>query len=119
MDGITERIKAAYDIRRYLLIAIPGVRYGHRDKFGESTVTIDTDPAGGIAKVTAAGEAVSTVTANDVAFCAYPVADLEILNIAPHLNDMADKLMAYHQRRLYRFLCPAVPVINMDIRTAN
>src|SRR4051812_42951574 len=54
-----------------------------------------------------------------MALSADDIADLKIIDIRAYLNYFTDKLMSNGRRHLYCFLCPGVPVIYMQVGTAN
>ena len=57
--------------------------------------------------------------AGDVSFAGDPLADPEARDLTAQLDDRADKLMPDGERNRDGFLCPGVPVVNMDVRPAD
>lgn len=52
-------------------------------------------------------------------FRTHDVAGMEVGDVAAHLDDLADELMPDRQRRRDRLLRPLVPVVDVDVRTAD
>ncbi len=63
--------------------------------------------------------AVATGTANDVSLTAHQFAHSNIVNILPECFDSSDILMANLHRNRNGFLRPLIPVINVNISSAN
>jgi hypothetical protein len=59
--------------------------------------------------------AVSAMSADDVTFTTDNVADLEVMDIASDLNDLADEFVAYDHWNRNRFLRPGIPFVNVQI----
>jgi hypothetical protein len=47
------------------------------------------------------------------------IAGRKVDDIRPDINDLANKFMPDRRRHLYRALRPCVPVVNMQVRTAD
>ena len=67
----------------------------------------------------AAGEAVATAAAGDVAFAADDVAGMEVVDVRADGDDLADKLMADHHGHRNGLLRPLVPVVDMNVGAAD
>jgi len=52
-------------------------------------------------------------------FPADAVANLEVGYVGTDLDDLADKLMAYHERHGDRLLRPGVPLVNVEVRSTD
>jgi len=69
--------------------------------------------------MTAAGQAIAAVAANQMPFTGYDVSRFEIVDIAADFIHRTDKLMPHMHGNLNRFLSPVIPVINVNIGAAN
>jgi hypothetical protein len=63
--------------------------------------------------------AIAAMPAHDVPFPGHDVADLEIMNVAPQRHDLSDELVPRHQRNRDSALRPRIPLVNMEVRSAN
>src|SRR2546427_4422414 len=111
MDGIPERIEDRGDLLVDARPVVPDIRDRQDDLLGKGAVTTHTQPDRVGAQVPAAGPAVATVAANDVALAADDVARLEVADIAADLEDGTDELMTDDERRLDRLRGPRVPAL--------
>ena len=98
---------------------VPDVGHRDRDVLGEGAGAVDADAAGVGAEVAAAGHAVATAPADDVALAADQVAYLEVVDVGADLDDLADELVADHQRHRDRRLRPGVPGVDMEVGAAD
>jgi hypothetical protein len=64
-------------------------------------------------------EAVSTAAAYYMPFSRDEIADVEIVNIAPNLNDRAYELVTDRHGDGNGLSSPLVPVVNVNVRTAD
>ncbi len=65
------------------------------------------------------GQAVAAPSTNDMAFAADDVAGKEVADIRSHRNNFADKFVPNRHRNRDRLLRPIVPLINMDVGSAD
>src|SRR5436190_23805312 len=80
---------------------------------------IYTDALSVRAKMPAPGETVAAMPACDVTFDRDEVAFGESLHVITDPLDHADELVADGHRNGNRFLGPRVPIVNVDIRSAD
>jgi hypothetical protein len=64
-------------------------------------------------------QTIATPSADNMPFAGHPVSNFEIMHIAAHRGDDADKLMAHHHGYRYCFLRPGIPIPDVDICAAN
>jgi hypothetical protein len=64
-------------------------------------------------------QAVSALSANDVAFAADDVAGCKSADVRPDLNDFTDKFMADDQADRYGLPRPFIPFVDMKVRSAD
>ncbi|VTR67535.1 hypothetical protein DESC_610118 [Desulfosarcina cetonica] len=94
-----------------------GCRYA--DVLGETSRAVDAHADGVAAQVALAGPAVAAMPAGDVAFRRDAVSDLEPPDLAAHVGDDADEFVADGHGRGNGALGPGVPVVNVDVRSAD
>src|SRR5262249_9783360 len=114
-EGIEDRCHVAVDRR----VVMPDVGHGECQVLGEGTGSIYADPPGMSAKMPSAGEAVTTSAADDVPFPAHDLPRMEIGNVRPDRDDLADKFVAYDHRHWDRLFRPIIPVVNVKIGSAD
>jgi hypothetical protein len=64
-------------------------------------------------------KAVSATTADDMAFPTHDIARMEVVYIRTDFHDLPDKFMTDGHWDGDGLSCPLVPLVNMDIRSAN
>ena len=69
--------------------------------------------------MTSASEAVPAHATNEMAFSGNDVVPFEKFHRASNLGDRSDKLVSDDQGRGNRFLRPSVPVIDVEVGSAN
>lgn len=119
VDGVAERIEDRGDVEVDLGLVLPNIGLWDGDELGEPAVRVYANPTGISAKGTLAGHAVSAASANQVTFDADNVTGCEVQHIRPYIYDLTNKFVADRRRHLDRLLCPRVPIINMQVRTAD
>ncbi len=115
VDSVAKGIEDGGDARIDAGVMAPDVGHGQRDVLGESTGTIDADPLGVGAQVTAARHAVATATADNVALAADQIAGMEVVDVRADSHDFADKFVADSHWYGDGLLRPLVPLINVHI----
>ena len=63
--------------------------------------------------------AVTAMPANDMTFSCYAFAHLHVSYAGPHFYNRTYELMTHRIRRGAMLLCPEVPFIHMEVRTAD
>ncbi len=86
---------------------------------GEGSGTIHADALGVGTQMPPARQAISTAAANHVAFPADPIPRMEVGDICAHLNDFANKLVPNDQGHGDGLLRPCVPLVDVEIGSAN
>src|SRR5689334_15436521 len=119
MDCISEGIEDRGHIQIDPFVVAPDVGHGQRDVLGEGAGTIYADAAGVCAHVPASGEAVAASAADHVAFPADDVAGEEVGHVGPDRLDPAHELVTDHHGHRDGLLGPLVPVVDVDVRTAD
>ena len=102
-----------------LRMVAPDVGHRQRDEFGESAGTIHADALVLRAEMPAAGKAVAAAAADHVAFAADDVAGEEVVDVGADRDDLADELVADRHRHRDGLLRPFVPVVDVDVGTAD
>src|SRR5215470_10554063 len=69
--------------------------------------------------MTPSRQAIATMSTSDVALAYHEIALCKSLHMIAHIIDNADKLMADCHRHRNRFLRPRVPVVNVNICSAD
>src|SRR5207253_1310023 len=80
---------------------------------------VHAHPHGMSAQVPSSGEAVTAPSTNHVSFTGHNVAAVEIAHIGACLHNFAHEFVADHHGNRDGALCPFIPVINVQIRSAN
>ena len=89
------------------------------DVLGEGPGPGDADAGVVVAELAPAALAVATVAARDVALAGDPLADLEPDDVGAELLDLAHELVADHHRDRNRRLRPRVPVVDVQVGSAD
>src|SRR6187399_689016 len=66
-----------------------------------------------------AGKTVSAASTNHMAFTGDQLSRLKVIDVRTHRHDFADELMANRHRDRNGLLRPFVPVVDVNIRTAD
>jgi hypothetical protein len=119
MHGVAERIEAREHVERDRRIDMHRIGGGDTEVIGKGAVAIHADPAGTLAEMPPAREAVAAPAADDVALAVDQVADPEALHVGADGVDGADELVADDHGRTNRLLGPRVPVVDVDVRPAD
>ena len=119
MHGVAERVEDCLHVARDVRVVHPDVGHRQRQVFGERAGAIDADALGVLAEVPAAGQAVSTPAADNVALAADDLADVEVLDVGADLDDLADKLVADHHRDRDCPIRPGVPRLDVNVGAAD
>ena len=119
VDRVAERVEDRRDLLVDARPVVPDVGHRQRHVLGERPVASDAETDGVGAQVAAAGEAVAASSADDVAFARDEVARLEVRDVRPDLDDLADELVADHERRGDRLGRPGVPRFDVEVGAAD
>ena len=119
VNGVAQRIRTGDHIERNFRIAAPEICVRNGDVFRETARPIHADAFGVRTKMAPAGEAISAMSTDDVAFGRDQFAFLEIAHGGADFVDHADKFMPDHHRHRDRLLGPRVPVINVNVGPAD
>ena len=120
VHGVAERIETGKHIERNRWdrqCQTFGV--GMETIFGEGARTIHADALCVRAKMTPAGQTISAMPANDVAFAVTRSPGCKTADCDPDLIDYADEFVADDHRHRNRFLRPRIPVVNVNIGAAD
>jgi len=119
MNSVTKRIKDRGDLRIDFGIVSPDVAHWENDVFRKASWPIDPDSLCVRAQVAAASQAIPAAAASYMPFPADQLSDSIIGNVRPDRNDFANEFVPDNKRHGYRFLCPIVPLIDMEIRATD
>ncbi len=119
MHGVAERVEDRGDVEVDGDPVHPDVGGRQGDVLGEGAVAVDAEADGVAAEVAAAGQAVAALAADQVALAADQVADGDVRDAGTELGDLADELVAQHQRGPDGLLRPAVPLADVQVGTAD
>ena len=119
MDGVAKRIETGEDIERNGGVGMPGVGSGDGDELRPRARPVDADALGVGAKMPPARQTIAAMPAGDVTFADDEIALGESAHIAADAINFADELVPDRHRDRDRFLCPRIPVINMNIGPAD
>ncbi len=98
---------------------MPAIRLGNGDELGPGAIAIYADALRVRAKMTTPGEAIAAMPAGDVAFAGDEVAFGKTFDVIADKIDNADKLVADGHRDRDRLLRPRVPVVNVNVGSAD
>ena len=119
VDGVAERVED----RRHVLVdarpVVPDVRHRQRHELGESARPLHAEPDRVRAEMPAPGHAVAAAPTDDVALAADDLARVEVAHVRAHVDDLADELVADHERHRDRLLRPRVPRVDVEIGAAD
>ena len=100
-------------------IGMPDIGHRDREKFRERALAIDSYSLGVGAKMTPPGEAIAAMSADNVTFAGDQITWSETFDAPADPLDHTDKLMADDHRHRDGLLRPGVPVINVNISSAD
>lgn len=119
VHGVAERVEDRGDVEVDGGPVHPHVGRGQGDVLGERPVPADAEPERGAAQVTAPGQTVAALAADQVALAADQVADVDVDDIGAGLRDLADELVSEDERGAYGLLGPAVVVPDVQVGAAD
>ena len=119
MGSVSERIHDGHEIVRNAGIDLHDIGCREAEILGECSVTVHAHSDGVLADVLAAPAAVAAMTAGDMAFSGHAVSDLVVLDTAAQLHNLADILVTDGHWGLDRVLGPLIPVVDVEVSTAN
>src|SRR5579862_8731481 len=119
VDGVTERIENRSVVEGDGGIELPDIRLRNDDIFGEGSVGVDADNFHVLADVGLAGSALQALAAGHVHFRGHEVAFLDAGDLVAEGGDLATEFVPGNERRVDPVLRPAVPVVDVQIGTAN
>ena len=119
-DGVAERLLQRRDLGRQLrAVVLPDHRLGHGDVTREGAVPVDAEDPRALAHVRLAGAALEAHAAGDVALGRDVVADLDVVDVFPDLDDGAGELVPERERRVDPLLRPLVPLLDVQVGAAD
>lgn len=119
VDGVAEWVKNAGHVEVDPRGVMPDVGLWDRDVLGEGARAVHADALRIRAQVPTTGKAVAAVAADNVPFATDDFAGVEVVNVRTDPDDLPDEFMANDHRHRDCLLCPFVPVVNVDIGTAD
>ena len=119
MGGIAQWIEAGQHLQGDGGIGVPYIGLGDTEVPGEAPGTIHPHTAGAGAQVSAPGQAVAAVTADQMPLSADHISGVKILDQIPYRFHGAGELVTDDQRNRYVLPGPFVPVVDMHIRAAD
>jgi hypothetical protein len=119
MERVPHGIVNTADFVRHVVVQVPHVCGGHRNVLGETAVTVDTNDFGVRTdmRVTRSAEQASAI--DNMTFGRHTVAFFDIGHQAANLHDVAGKFMADYEWRTAPPFGPIIPVVNVDVGTAD
>ena len=119
VHGVAERVEDRGDVVVDARPVVPDVRHRQRDVLGERAGPLDAEADRVGAQVAPAGHAVAAAAADDVPLAADEVAGREVADVRADLDDLADELVADHERHRDRLLRPRVPAVDVEVGAAD
>jgi len=119
MNGVSEGIENGGDVEIDALFVPPDIRHRDGNILSECPGPVDPHSPGVCAKVPASGQAVPAAPAHDVTLGANDISFMKIGHVGPGVDNLADELVADHHGDRNGALRPFVPVINVQIGTAD
>src|SRR5439155_22195988 len=105
--------------RQLRVVVPPDARRRYGDVAGERAVAVDAEDARALAHVRVAGAALEAHAAGDVALRGDVVADRDVPDELPALDDGAGELVAKRERRDDPALRPRVPPVDVQVGAAD
>ena len=100
-------------------LAAAYVFLGDNEIFRKSAVAVNTNANGILAKMAAALKAVSAFSANNVSLTGNDISNLPVDNVFADLCNLSHVFVTDNHRSFNCFLRPLVPVVNVQISTAD
>src|SRR5262249_36458600 len=119
MHGIAQRIEDSCDVEVDIRRVPPRVRGRQRDVLSKRSRMVDAHPLGVCALDAAPGHAVAAAATHEMALTAHEIARPQLPHVGSGVHDFANKLMADDERHRHVRLRTAIPLINVQVRTAN
>ena len=119
MCSVAESVEEGNDIIGQIVLDGNDIGCGDAEILCKSAVAVDADALCLLAPLAVAGAAVIALAADDVALAGNALADLEVGYALAKLGDLADIFMADRKRRVQVLLCPAVPLVDMYVCSAD
>src|SRR5258708_2883684 len=119
VHGVAEGVEDGGNVEADARLVPPHVRSGQRDVLGEGTWMVDPHPFRVRALDAPAGHAVAATAAHQVALTAHEVTLTQLLHVGSDFHDLADELMPDDKRHWHVRPCPAIPVVDVQVRTAD
>ena len=119
MKGVPHRVVDPADVEADGVVEVPDVAGGHSDVVGEGAVPVHADDLRVRADVRVAGPAEMAAPADDVPFRRHPVTDLHVRDEGPDALHHAGELVADGEWRTAAPLRPRIPVVDVDVGTAD
>ncbi len=116
---IAQRIENRRVIQWNRGIELPDIRFRNHHVFGERPIGVDADDLHLLADVRFARAALQAFAAGDVHFGGNKIAFLHARNFVAERGHLAAKFMPRNQRRMNAVLRPAIPVVNVQIGSAD
>src|SRR5215469_5236644 len=119
MHCVAERIKNCCDFAIDVGIEPPDVGHRQNDVLGKSARPVYSHSLRVGTQVATPGEAVPAAAANHVALAADQFSRMKVRYVRPDFDNFTDKFVPDDERNLYGFLRPVVPVVDVEIGSAN
>jgi len=119
MHGVAQRIENGRVVERNGGIELPDVRLRNHYVLGEGPVGVDADDLYVLADMGLASAALQTLSTGHVHFGGNEVALFHAGDFVAEGGDFPAEFVPGNQRRMNAFLRPSIPVINMQISSAD
>ena len=119
MHRVPERIEDGGDFLIDILSMSPDIGHRQGNEFRKGARSIYAHTKRMRAEMPSPGQAVAAPSTNHMAFAADDVARIEVINIRSDFDNFPDKFMPNRHGDRNRLLRPIVPLINMDVRSAD
>src|SRR5689334_11401247 len=119
MDGVAERVEDRGVISGNRRVQFPNVRFGNFYVVGKCSIGIDSDDFYLLANVRLARTALQTLTAVHMHLRRNEIAFSYARDLASNGSHSATKFMTGNERGTNAFLCPCVPLVDVQVSAAN
>src|SRR5215469_6071210 len=119
MHSVAEGVEDGGDVEVDVRLVPPDVCCRQRDVLGEGARMVDPYSLRVRALNAPTGHAVAATAAYQMALTAHEVAQTRLSHVGPGIYDLADELMADNKRHRHVRPRPAIPVIDVQVRTAD
>ena len=119
MDGVAERVEDRGNVQINAWAVLPDIRHWQRDILGKCAGAVDADAGRVFTQMPPPRQAVAAAATDNMTLATDNLAGKEVGDIRADFDNLADKLMPNDQRHRNGLLRPRIPVVDMQVRSAD